>query len=256
MLGFRILKSLSGIIAGTLGYTAFGRTLIRSASRGGVSERCEVQCAGGIARQYGVRGLDRLQQVAVRGEAVDVRPILVADPERAVTVGHHALDVEHQAVVRARDDREHGVPERETREARLRAARGGGVEPARRPVLALELERRAKVRELEGLLGVGEGEVAGAGVGREHEVDGELAGLVVDRAVSGADLWALLLSIWGGWTYTLNPRSGRARRVPVNTPSFSWNDPRLMVIALPKPPMVSPVDSTKLDGMRPKPTIP
>lgn len=53
-------------------------------------------------------------------------------------------------------------------------------------------------------------------------------------------------------TYTLYPLSGCTKRVPVNAVPLFAQLPGLMAIALPIPPRVSPVDSLKFDGIRPK----
>lgn len=42
----------------------------------------------------------------------------------------------------------------------------------------------------------------------------------------------------------------------MNFPLLSLNVPRFNAMALPKPPIVSPVESLKLDGINPNPTIP
>ena len=60
-----------------------------------------------------------------------------------------------------------------------------------------------------------------------------------------------------GGTHTLNPLSGLTRRVPVNVPLAPLaNVPRFNAMALPKPPIVSPVESLTLDAINPNPTIP
>ena len=57
-------------------------------------------------------------------------------------------------------------------------------------------------------------------------------------------------------TYTLKPLSGRARRAPVKLPLICRNVPLFKAIALPMPPIVSPVESVMFEGIRPNPTIP
>lgn len=58
-------------------------------------------------------------------------------------------------------------------------------------------------------------------------------------------------------TYMLYPRSGCTVRVPVNVPSEeAFHVPNFIAMALPIPPMVSPVDSVKFDGINPKATKP
>jgi hypothetical protein len=55
----------------------------------------------------------------------------------------------------------------------------------------------------------------------------------------------------------LYPRSGCTISVPVNVPSeCGFHEPSLSAMALPMPPMVSPVESFALLGMRPKATMP
>ena len=59
-----------------------------------------------------------------------------------------------------------------------------------------------------------------------------------------------------GRTDTLKPRSGWALRTPVNFPFFASHDPLSRAMELPKPPIVSPVESLKAAGMNPNPTRP
>jgi hypothetical protein len=59
------------------------------------------------------------------------------------------------------------------------------------------------------------------------------------------------------WTYILYPLSGWTMSVPSYVPSlFALKEPGWMAIALPMPPIVSPVDSLASLGMRPNPTRP
>ena len=85
-----------------------------------------------------------------------------------------------------------------------------------------------------------------------------LASLVVDWSVAnfGNPYYTLSKKKVGG-THTLNPLSGLTRRVPVNVPLVPLaNVPRFNAMALPKPPIVSPVESLTLDAINPNPTIP
>lgn len=147
--------------------------------------------------------MDGLNQRACSREPINIRPIFVADPEtdyewvrleqccssanyhlRSVRVQHKALKVERQSAQRRQRNRHLRVCVGGPGEAALRCTHSQGIQPSRCRVLALGVEQRVAVRQLQRLLCGGEAEGRRAIVRRQHKVNVVLTALVVDCPVA------------------------------------------------------------------------